>query len=70
MQRMIHVCELHLALVIALTEQLCNSAAEESGESVFTIEANLWRHLSAHLPEMIRAADQAALMTTEEQGCG
>jgi hypothetical protein len=62
MQRIVDVRELFLSMVIANADQIADQAAPGSGESMFTIEAALFRHLQDNLPEMIRNVDEAALL--------
>jgi hypothetical protein len=62
MQRIVDVRELFLSMVVANADQIADQAAPSSGESMFTIEAELFRHLQQNLPEMIRNVDEAALL--------
>ena len=62
MQRVTDVKELFLSIVFATADQIADQAAPGSGESMFTIEGALFRHLQENLPEMIRNVDEAALL--------
>jgi hypothetical protein len=62
MQRIVDVRELFLSMVVANADQIADQAAPGSGESMFALEAALFRHLQENLPAMIRNSDEAALL--------
>jgi hypothetical protein len=70
MQRIVDVCELFLSMVVTSADHIADQAAPGSGESMFEIEGRLLRHLHKSLPEMIRTADEAALMDRLEDRLG